>query len=130
MTNEHMPFAPTIARSDDRPGATPALLRADEAAPATPSGAADTRSSELLGKVVRSAHQSLDRLAESAAPSLDHLEQSVTGAAEALQARGEHWRETGDAWAEDVRRTVREHPLAALGIAVAVGMLLSRLSAR
>ena len=79
---------------------------------------------------MRGAHQSIDRLAESAAPRLGRLEQSMTGAAEALQARGEHLRETGDEWAESLRTSVREHPLAAIGVAVAVGMLIARLTAR
>lgn len=101
------------------PLTSPTTARADEAPTSAVAGRTDTRSAELLDKVVRGAHQSIDR-----------LEQSVSGAAEALQARGEHWRETGDEWTESLRTTVREHPLAAIGVALALGMLIARLTDR
>lgn len=125
MTPEQTQFPTSAAASPDAPSST----RSADVAGAM-SGTTETRSGELLDKVVRSAHQSLDRLAETAAPHLGQLEHSLSGAAEALQSRGEHWRETGDAWAEELRSTVREHPLAAIGVALAVGMLLARLSDR
>jgi ElaB/YqjD/DUF883 family membrane-anchored ribosome-binding protein len=124
MTPEQTPFPPSAAASPDVP------TRSPDVATGAMSGTTETRSGELLDKVVRSAHQSLDRLAETAAPHLGQLEHSLSGAAEALHSRGEHWRETGDAWAEELRSTVREHPLAAVGVALAVGMLLARLSDR
>jgi hypothetical protein len=40
----------------------------------------------------------------------------------------EHWRETGDEWAESVRETVREHPIGALATALLAGMLIARLT--
>jgi ElaB/YqjD/DUF883 family membrane-anchored ribosome-binding protein len=125
MTPEQTQFPTSAPASPDAPSST----RSADVAGAM-SGTTETRSGELLDKVVRSAHQSLDRLAETAAPHLGQLEHSLSGAAEALQSRGEHWRETGDAWAEELRSTVREHPLAAIGVALAVGMLLARLSDR
>ena len=121
MSNEQTPFPPPTS---------PTTTRADDAPTSALAGTPDTRSAELIDKLVRGAHQSIDRLAESAAPRLGRLEQSMTGAAEALQARGEHLRETGDEWAESLRTSVREHPLAAIGVAVAVGMLIARLTAR
>jgi ElaB/YqjD/DUF883 family membrane-anchored ribosome-binding protein len=130
MTPEQTPFPTSAtATSPDNPSATRSADVAG-AMSGTTSGTTETRSGELLDKVVRSAHQSLDRLAETAAPHLGQLEHSLSGAAEALHSRGEHWRETGDAWAEELRSTVREHPLAAVGVALAVGMLLARLSDR
>jgi ElaB/YqjD/DUF883 family membrane-anchored ribosome-binding protein len=84
--------------------------------------------SELLGRVVQSAHSTIDRLADRAAPHVGKLEEGVHDAGDLLHQRADQMREIGDEWFDEVRASVREHPLAAVGIALAVGMLLARMS--
>jgi ElaB/YqjD/DUF883 family membrane-anchored ribosome-binding protein len=85
---------------------------------------------ELLGRVVQGAHQAIDRMAEGAAPHVQRLQQGMASAGEALQDRAGQAREVGDEWAESVRCTVRENPLAALAVAMAAGLLVARLTQR
>jgi ElaB/YqjD/DUF883 family membrane-anchored ribosome-binding protein len=47
-----------------------------------------------------------------------------------LVASGEQWAEQGQHYVEHTRELVRANPLAAVGIAVAAGMLLSKLTSR
>ncbi len=96
------------------------------AATGTP-GAARTQS-DVLNRVVQGAHHTIDRLAESAAPHVQRLEQGVSSASETLHQRADHVREVGDEWAESLRTTVRENPLAALATALAVGVLIARIT--
>jgi len=83
---------------------------------------------DLIARIARTAHETIDRLAETAAPRVNRLQESVSGLGDSLQARADHAREVGDEWAEAVRGTVRENPLAAVGVALAVGVLIARLS--
>lgn len=83
---------------------------------------------ELVSRVAQGAHETVDRLAEKAAPAVQKLESTVAQANETLHHQMERARELGDEWTDNVRGTVREHPLAAVGIAFALGMLFSRLS--
>jgi len=50
----------------------------------------------------------------------------VSGVGDSLQAGAEHAREVTGEWAETLRCTVRESPLAAVGVALAVGVLVAR----
>jgi ElaB/YqjD/DUF883 family membrane-anchored ribosome-binding protein len=83
-----------------------------------------------MGRVVHGAHDTIDRLADTAAPHVQRLQEGVSAATEAMQSRAGQLRETGDEWAEGLRNTVRENPLAALAAALAVGMVVARLTRR
>lgn len=78
---------------------------------------------DMLDRVVQGAHETIDRLAQTAAPHVQRLQEGVS-------ARAEHVKEVGDEWAESLRCTVRENPLAAVAAALAVGVLLARLTQR
>lgn len=84
--------------------------------------------SDVLNRVVQGAHSTIDKLAETAAPHVQRLEQSVTSASDTLHARAGQAREVSDEWAESLRTTVRENPLAAVATALAVGLLIARLT--
>jgi predicted RNA-binding Zn ribbon-like protein len=120
LTNASYPMpsaAPYLPRQSDVPG-TPAMAQ-DPPASAT---------AEMLTRVVKGAHETIDRLAEGAAPSLEQLEQGLAQTGEVLHGRAEQWRATGDEWAETLRGSVREHPLAALAAALAMGVVIARLA--
>jgi len=83
---------------------------------------------DLLARVVQSAHQTIDRLADSAAPHVHKLEEGVSSASELVGERAVQARDTGEEWVESVRSTVRDNPLAAIATAVAVGLLIARIT--
>jgi len=82
-----------------------------------------TQDDDMLSRVVQGAHQTIDRLAETAAPHVQRLQEGVG-------ARAEHVKEVGDEWAESLRCTVRDNPLAAVATALALGVLIARLTQR
>ena len=58
------------------------------------------------------------------------IERIGEGAQEAIERFGEkaeEWLEMKDTWVEGAREYVREHPIAALGMAAAAGYILSML---
>ena len=83
---------------------------------------------DLIGRIAQSAHETIDRLAESAAPHVNRLQENLS--ADALHQRADEMRELRDEWTESLRDTVRDNPLAAVGVALAVGILIARLSSR
>lgn len=83
---------------------------------------------EILTRVVKGAHDTIDRLAEQAAPQLQLLQEGVAGASGTLQDQAHRLRETGDEWAESLRGTVRVNPLAALATGLAMGLLIARVT--
>lgn len=92
-------------------------------------GAEDgVQGNDLMRRVVQSAHATIDRLADSAAPHVQRLQQSMSGANDSVHARAGQAREMGDEWTETLRVTVREHPLAAVGMALAAGLLIARIT--
>lgn len=94
----------------------------------SPAGDGSAHQDELLQRVVQGAHDTIDRLAERAAPHVSRLQEGVHDANERLHAKADALRETGDEWTESLRDTVREHPIAAVATALAVGMLIARLT--
>jgi hypothetical protein len=89
---------------------------------------APTPAIELLNRVVPGAHDSLDRLAVSTAPQVQQLEAGLAAAGSKLQAGADCARRTGSEWTEDLRSTVRKHPLATVAAALAAGALIARLT--
>ena len=83
---------------------------------------------DLIGRIARTAHEAIDHLADTAAPHVNRLQESVSGVGDSLHAGAEHAREVTGEWAETLRCTVRESPLAAIGLALAVGVLVARLT--
>ncbi len=89
------------------------------------SGAGD---SDVMSRVVRTAHDTIDRLADRAAPHVRRMQEGVSGTSEKVHDQVDHWRETGDEWAESLRETVREHPIGAIATALVAGLLIARLT--
>lgn len=98
----------------------------------TPAGTASTTATstrpETMRRVVQGAHATIDRLAETAEPMVARLADSMGGTAGSLQEQAEHLRQMGDEWTENLRGSVRQHPLTAVAIALGVGLLIARLS--
>ncbi len=95
---------------------------------ASTSSDSPTGGQEMLDRVVRGAHETVDRLAETVAPHVQRLSQGIDQAGNAVHSRADDMRELGDEWTTSLRTTVREHPVAAVVTALAVGVLLARLT--
>jgi ElaB/YqjD/DUF883 family membrane-anchored ribosome-binding protein len=116
------PATPATGGSGSRAAAAAAAADA-----AIDSAAAAER--DVMRRVVQGAHEAVDRLADKAIPAVERLKASYDGATETIKERAGQAAELKDEWTESVRSAVREHPLAAIGIAVAVGAIIARLTA-
>lgn len=91
-------------------------------------GQSSNAGDDLLNRVVQGAHEAIDRLAGAAAPHVHRLQEQVASAGETLNVKASDVRHMGDEWTESLRSTVREHPVAAMATALAVGMLIARIT--
>jgi hypothetical protein len=82
----------------------------------------------LLNHAVQGAHETIDRLADSAAPAAQQLDERISAAGDALHAKTDQLRGTRDEWVESVRSTVRSKPLACLAAAIALGVVIARIT--
>jgi ElaB/YqjD/DUF883 family membrane-anchored ribosome-binding protein len=85
-------------------------------------------SPDVLNRVVQGAHQTIDKLAERAAPHVQRLQEGVHTASDRLHTGADDLRVMRDDWTETLRCTVRENPIAAVATALAVGLLIARLT--
>jgi ElaB/YqjD/DUF883 family membrane-anchored ribosome-binding protein len=80
--------------------------------------------------VAEKAGTSLGHLQQTAQQTVDRVTEAASQAAQKLSAhRDELWALQGRAM-DSTRSYVRTHPIAAIGIAIAIGLLLSRLTSR
>lgn len=80
-----------------------------------------------MDRAVQGAHSMVDRVAEKAGPAVDRIRSGVDTASAALESGMDTLSQTQERWVENCRVCVRDHPLASVGVAVAAGILLSRL---
>lgn len=74
------------------------------------------------------AQAGIDRAATAAHQTVDKLASAAGSTKERLVATGEQWYAQSQRGLEYTRECVRSHPLASIGIAVAAGILISRLT--
>jgi len=75
----------------------------------------------------RSGTDHIERVSSGAHDAVDRVAQTASAYAERFGEQAEALMEMKDNWVEGARDYVREHPIAALGIAVGVGYVLSML---
>ena len=119
------PF-PTSSASPATPATAAVNDIATQADAAVEKGAAAGH--DALNRVVQSAHHAIDRLAETAGPTVQRVQDGVHAASDAISQRASDARELGDEWTETLRTTVRDNPITAIAAALAVGVLIARLS--
>lgn len=93
----------------------------------TPPGEA-SGAPDLLHSLTQGAHQTIDRLAEQVSPHVQRLQENMDSAGALIDERAGQVHEMTDAWMATLRTTVRDNPLAAVGAALAVGLLVARLA--
>jgi ElaB/YqjD/DUF883 family membrane-anchored ribosome-binding protein len=101
---------------------------AEAAADAIGAAAASAADRDMMRRVVQGAHEAVDRIADRAIPAVERLRGSVNEASDMLQQRANQAAELRDEWTESLRSAIREHPLAAVATALAVGALIARIS--
>ncbi len=119
-TNEN----PFPSSTDAMPGASGSLGLSGSSSTL----ASSSTPNDMLNKVVEKAHATIDRLAETAAPHVQRLSEGASSASEVLHDRAGQARELGDEWTQSLRNTVRENPLATVAAAVALGVIIAKLS--
>jgi ElaB/YqjD/DUF883 family membrane-anchored ribosome-binding protein len=110
---------PASAGSPTSPDGNGSLARAVSDASATAHGTID--------KVSNAARPAVDRLATGAHQAVDKLAGAANTAAESLAARTQQIKSAHAGMTEGARDYVRANPLASVGIALAAGIVLSRL---
>ena len=70
----------------------------------------------------------MDRIADKAIPAVERLRGTYNDAADSLKHKADQAADLKDEWTESLRSAVREHPLAAIGTALALGVLLAKLT--
>lgn len=83
------------------------------------------RGAETLGEA---AQAGIDRFATSAHDAVDRATSTAVAAADRLGAKSDEWMNAKNRAVASTTTYVREHPFTAIGIALAVGVLLSRLT--
>ena len=76
----------------------------------------------------RTLDKNIDRMSQSAHRAVDTAASTANSMAERVGQKGEELMELKDNWVEGAADYVREHPIAALGIAAAAGYLFSVIS--
>lgn len=120
------PFTPTSASTLSE---SPASAGSLSDSPASLSSGNIADPTGKIDRMARTAHQTIDQLADKADPTREKLHSSVDQAAEAIKAKADRLGKVQDEWMTSMRECVREHPIASIATALAVGMLLDRLLA-
>jgi ElaB/YqjD/DUF883 family membrane-anchored ribosome-binding protein len=89
-----------------------------------------TSTGRYAENVAEKATESLSRLSETAQQAVDRVKDAASQATTRLSEKGQElWEMRGEA-VDTARSYVREHPIATIGIAIAIGLLISRLTSR
>lgn len=92
--------------------------------------APETTADDAVQRVALGAHVMVDQAAEKASPAIERLRSGVNHAAETVRSATRELGELQERWIANARGCVRDHPLLAIGVAVAAGMIVSRLRER
>ncbi len=107
------------------PGIASANKSSGTSAKSDTAGVAD-RAHSLVDRAVDGAHGTVDRLAAKAGPALDRARLAADDLKTSAYTRFDDFMESEDK-AESARAEIREHPLAAVLIALVAGVMIGRL---
>lgn len=86
-----------------------------------------TAAHDRVDRAVDAARPAVDRVATAAHDTVNKVASAATHAAENFAGKSDHLRDVQAQFAEDCRLYLRDHPVKALGIAMAAGFIVSRL---
>ena len=81
-----------------------------------------------MESTTRNTERNIDRLSQGAHQAVDRAASVASSMSERVGQKGEELMELKDNWVEGAAEYVREHPIAALGIAAAAGYLFSMIT--
>jgi ElaB/YqjD/DUF883 family membrane-anchored ribosome-binding protein len=81
-----------------------------------------------MDRAVQAGHNTIDRVADASASTVRRMGERMQGAEDALHAKTAQLRITRDEWVESMRGTVRSNPLASVAAAMALGLLVARVT--
>jgi ElaB/YqjD/DUF883 family membrane-anchored ribosome-binding protein len=122
IPNDRTADVPWPTSSQRMPAPDHSALPGNESTPPGPTS--------MLKNAVQGAHDTLDRLADRAAPAVQRMGDSVHSAEAVLRDKTSQLREKGDEWVDGTRGSIRNHPLTAVAIALAVGAVVARMTRR
>lgn len=83
-----------------------------------------------MEKTTSASHKQVDRLSKGAHDTIDRAADYAASAADRVSEKYDELYQMQEDWVEAGREYVREHPVAALGMALAAGYLLSMIMRR
>jgi ElaB/YqjD/DUF883 family membrane-anchored ribosome-binding protein len=92
-----------------------------------PSSVSGAVSGQTVDRVVRTAHNAVDRVAGTASSAVERVRSGLSGAASTVSDKMHGLSDTRAVWVDNCRQSVREHPIAAVGIGLAAGYLIARI---
>lgn len=93
------------------------------------SGEASTKTvRDTVDRAAQTAHETIDRVAAKATPAIEQLQTAASSAAQVIQDKAAALGELEEALLVSARNCVREHPLTSVLVAVAAGVLVSRIA--
>ena len=87
-----------------------------------------TDARQTASQMSEKAHAGIDRVTSSAHNTVDRVVSAASSAAERFNVGDSKFAHTAQEWKEQTCTYVKAHPMTAVGIAVAAGYLLSRLT--
>ncbi len=103
-------------------------VAAPDQATVTTNGNAAPAGSHTMDRAVQAGHSTIDRVADASASTVRRMGERMHGAEDALHAKTAQLRVTRDEWVESMRGTVRSNPLASVAAAMALGLLIARVT--
>jgi ElaB/YqjD/DUF883 family membrane-anchored ribosome-binding protein len=86
-----------------------------------------SRRDPIVDRAASTAHDAVERVADRVGPTVGRIRSVASDTADAVNARAGEVGSISDEMVESARSYVRERPLAALGVAVLAGIVISRL---
>jgi ElaB/YqjD/DUF883 family membrane-anchored ribosome-binding protein len=92
-----------------------------------PSGVPGSVADPAIERMARTAHSAVDRVAGTASSAVERVRTGVQGAYGTVNEKMHDLSASREVWVDTARERVREHPLATVGAALALGYLLARI---
>jgi len=91
-----------------------------------PGGAPSSAGGPIVDRMARSAHSAVDRVADTAGSAVGRVRSGVTDALSTVNEKLDGLSSSREQWVDNCRQSVRDHPLAAVGIGLAAGYVIAR----
>jgi len=91
-----------------------------------PSGVPSSISGPMVDRMARGAHSAVDRVADTASSAVGRVRSGVTDTLSTVSDKVHGLTSSREQWIDSCRQSVRDHPLAAVGVGLAAGYMIAR----